>query len=224
MRFFSRRALGALGMVLVVSAVVVSSAVAATTPEFKPVPSKKKFTDGSGEVVFRLASGEYVACGKSSATGEITGARTIGKTVLKLTECKIHASAGGTSCPLKSVGAAEGEVVTADLDGELGTLKTTEAPSGVGLLLKYEGSKGSIAKLEKNACASETFLGGSFVGEIATVGKSQTTNKLVVSAHSSEPIDLDSGIEEISELEAWGSALTMAASDELKFEEAVEVT
>jgi hypothetical protein len=97
MQFSSKRALGALGMVLVVSAVMVSSAVAATMPEFKPVPAKKKFTGSGGEVAFHWASGEYITCGKSSESGEIIGARTVGKTILKLNECSLP------SCTKKAV-------------------------------------------------------------------------------------------------------------------------
>jgi hypothetical protein len=228
MRFKSKTVVLALVAVFACSAVAVASASAAL-PEFKPVPTKKKFTDTSGAVYFRAGT-ETIKCTASTTSGEITSTSTLGKTVEKLTGCQWQ-TAGGV-CPLHSVGAKEGEIVTNSLTGELGTVFTTkEAASGVGLLL--EPTTGTVwATIAPSAgpCNSiETALEGKVAGEVAAIGKKATTNTLVFGVTSGKQdikeITLDSGKVVKPKFSGWGiAAWTTEASDALTFEEALEVT
>jgi hypothetical protein len=222
----SRGVLLALVAVFAMSAVT-AAAASATTPEFKPVPAKKKFTSTSGYVQYTFNNGtEVLECNNSTAAGEVTGAKTLGKLVIKFTNCTTSGT-GGSGCSVTSTGAKSGEIVTKSLEGELGTVKTTEAASGVGLLLKPESGK-TWSVLAGNSCLSETQMSGSIAAEVPTIGKKQVTNKLVFSDPSGKQgirsITLDSGKAEKPELVFWGTAMTMNTTDELSFEEALEVT
>jgi hypothetical protein len=225
MRFISRGAFLTLVAMFAMSAVTASAASAAA-PEFKPVPTKKKFTSTSGSVTWAYAT-EVIVCSKSTIAGEIVSASTLGKAVMTYTGCKRETPSG--TCSLKSIGAKEGEIVTGLVKGELGTVSTKEAASGVGLLLKPETGSGFATLAESPPCElGETVLEGSMAPEVATVGKKQTTNKLVFGVKSGKQ-----DIKEITvgsklikpKLSAWGvAAITTEATDELTFEEALEVT
>jgi hypothetical protein len=226
MHLKSRGVLVALA-VLAMSVLAVSAASAATLPEFKPVPTKKKFTSTSGTVSWTMGVGgtERITCSKSTATGEITGTRTVGKLVIKFSGC---ISASG--CTMNSAGGKGGEVVTNALKGELGTVKTTEEPSGVGLLIETEAAKPKTwATLAGNECFPESKIAGNLAAGVAVTGKKQVTNTLVFNSvprgEGIQSITLDSGTVVKPELvfAEWGN-LTIASSDELKFEEALEVT
>lgn len=202
-------------------------AAAATAPEFKPVPAKKKLRSTSGAVKWVFNNGtESVECAKSTMTGELTGARTLGKAVMVLSECTTSGS-GGSGCAVNSVGAKAGEIVTKPLDGELGTVAVAEGPSGVGILLKPETAK-IWATLATNSCLPELNITGSAAAEIAVIGKKQVTNGLVFSVPSGKQaikaITLDSGKLEHPGLVMLGDTATMAGTDEVTFEEALEVT
>jgi hypothetical protein len=225
MRFKSRGALLALA-VFAMSAIAVSAASAATLPEFKPVPTKKKFTSTSGTVTWRFGT-ETIVCTKSATAGEFTGTSTLGKIVIKFTGCALKAKQG-SNCPLKSTNTTtEGEIVTNALKGELGTVSTKQAASGVGLLLEPETGK-VISTIAGCGTWPETALEGALAGEVATVGKKQATNKLVFGVASGnqdiKEITVKSGTKS-PKFSGWGvSSITDEASDELTFEEAVEVT
>src|ERR1700728_2936547 len=101
--------LGGLAM-LALSLATAGVAAAATLPEFKPVPTKKKFTSTSGTLTWKMAE-ETIVCTKSTIAGEVTGASTLGKMVMKLTGCAFRVD--GEECPIKSTNTTtEGEVVT----------------------------------------------------------------------------------------------------------------
>jgi hypothetical protein len=225
MRLKSRTVFLALVAVFALSAVTAASA-SAVTPEFKPVPTKKKFTSSSVTVTFESA-GNTLTCEKSATAGEITGAKTIGKVVVKFTGCKISGS-GGSNCAIKSKNTSTaGEILTDALDGELGTVSTTQASSGVGVLLKPES--GTLwTELEANTCTHATKVNGSIAAEVATIGKKQATNKFVFATSGGsqgiKKITLDSGKSAEPELVAWSETLTMNKTDEVSFEEALEVT
>ena len=226
MRFKSNSVLLALVAVFAMSAVAVASASAAL-PEFKPVPAKKKFTSTSGVVKWTMGT-ESFTCSKSTTAGEVAGASTLGKVVIKFTGCKAIIK-GTEECSINSsspLGAA-GEVITKSLKGELGTVKTSEAASGVGLLLEQEVKGTGITTFANVSCLPESKLTGSLAGEIVTVGKKQATNKLVFGVTSGNQnissITVKSG-KQAPELEAWGTTLGVEGSDEMSFEEALEVT
>ncbi len=157
--------------VVAMSAVMASAAFAAE-PEFKP-GTKQAFTGTSG-VLTMESSAAKVTCSKSTSSGEITGASTVGAVVLTLAECKIEQ--GGNSTPLTSVGARhQGEIVTNALDGELGEVATSEATTGVGLVLKPASGK-DWAIVEGPITSA---LEGSVAAEVTPVKTSAKTLKLV---------------------------------------------
>ena len=213
--------------VLAMSVVTAASASAAL-PEFKPAV-KDLLESSGGSVTWTYATSE-ITCKNSSSvgTGEVTGARALDKLVVKLTECEsIGALGKGSDCAVKSAGAKEGEIVTNALKGELGTVKTTEAPSGVGLLLEPETGK-VWTQLVENACTLGTKVEGTLAAEVATTGKLQTTNTLVFGTttgkQSIKEIKLDSGEVVSPKLSIYGIGLTLGSSFGLTFEKAMEVS
>jgi hypothetical protein len=220
-----RAALAAAVAILALS-IVGASVASAATPEFKPVPTKKKFTESKLGTKFVYGTNS-IECAGGTASGEVTGAHTIGKVIEKLTGCKTT-GASKEGCNIESNGAALGEIVTQDLDGELGTVSTTEAASGVGLLLKAEAEKGRWTTLVANECTVETAVTGQLAAEVPVIGKKQTTNELVFGFKGSEQaiqeITLDSGKKVETELAMWSVSARMESAGELKFEEALEVT
>jgi hypothetical protein len=225
MRLNTRDVLLALIAVFAMSAVA-TSAASATTPEFKPVPAKKKFTSSGGAATFKQSSGGLeINCTTTSAAGEITGARTVGKLVLKYTGCHVE---NKPECAVKSTSAGhEGEILTRVLEGELGTVKTSEAPSGVAVRLKGEEKK-IWDTLAGGSCNHEEIMNGDVAAEIPVIGKKQATNKLVLVRHETsqaiKAITLDSGKLEEPQMALESTTMTMEGTGELKFEEALEVT
>jgi hypothetical protein len=100
-------------------------------PEFVPVPRLGGFTakGSTGSLANALTS--EVACSSNSATGEITGSKTVGDVLVTFSGCT---SPEGGGCSVHSSGAGTGKILTRTLTGQLGRVRTGAA-SGVGLLL-----------------------------------------------------------------------------------------
>ena len=211
---------GGLAMVAL-SLAATGVAAAATTPEFKPVPTKHKFKGTSGAWEGR-SGGKTYTCPKGTVTGELIGGQKLGNTVITFTGCTSDGS-GGDECPLETRGAKSGEIISKALAGELGTAATKEAPSGVGLLLKPEGTREWWTMAENHCSGIAAVWDGDLVAEVAVIGKKQTTNKLI-STPEFFKIKLDSGISEDAELETLGLEAEWKNTLELTFEEPVEVT
>lgn len=212
----------ALAAIFVLSAITTASASAAL-PEFKPVPTKKKFTSTSGSVYSDWNNGTEVwKCSKSTASGEITSATVLGKVVIKFTGCEAT-NTQNEKCSLKSPSGGAGEIVTGALKGELGTIK---GGSGVGLLLGPE-SKKTVMSIEAS-CITGGAVTGDVAGEMQVIGKKQATNKLAFATSAGKDsiteITLDSGTKEKPSLKLGGGEGTFEAADSLTFEEALEVT
>jgi len=192
-------------------------------PEFKPVPTKKKFTGTTTSL--RLVDSEYeVLCSKGTVTGEITGGRTLGNTVVTFTGCTSKEGGFERKCPTNSEGAKEGEIVSKTLDSELGTVATAEAPSGVGLFLQRETTK-KWWTIVPNGCIPASTWSGTVAAEVAVVGKKQTTNELVIdSPDVIRKMTLDSGLQVEPEFEWGGTPMDWINTFDLTFEEALEVT
>jgi hypothetical protein len=219
----SRGVLLALIAVFAMSAVT-AAAASATTPEFKPVPTKKKFTGTSGTLVWTWDNGaEKITCSKGSTTGAITGARTVGGVVLVYTGCK-SSSATKSNCPINSKGAKAEEIVTEPLAGELGTSVKNSAV--VVLRLKAETATKWFTALE-NACTSRAAWTGSVAPEVSSLSKG-TVHGLVLATVGGKQaiteIKLDSGELEEPELVTYASSVATETKDSLTFEEAVEIT
>ena len=180
MRFKPRHVLLALVAVFAMSAVAASTASAAA-PEFKP-STKQAFTGSTGTITFERSSYSPTVCTKGTSTGEITGASTVGAVVLTLTGCE---SKEGPGCKFKSVGAKNnGEIVTSALVGELGEVKTTEATTGVGLLLK-PASGTEWAKIEAPCILPEwESMKGEVTAEVTPIKTLAKTVELVLTGKS----------------------------------------
>jgi hypothetical protein len=169
------RVLLTLVAVLAMSALATAAAQAAA-PEFKPA-TKQAFSGTGGALALQNnVDEEKLTCTASANKGEITGATTIGVTVLTFTGCKW--TAGTESCSVKSTGAKEGEIVTNALAGELGTVKAAEATSGVGLLLKPASGQDWTPLIE-GKCFSSRYIEGSVAAEVTPIKTSGKTLKLV---------------------------------------------
>jgi hypothetical protein len=193
-------------------------------PEFNPDPAKNQFTGTTGTWEVKAGNDIY-ACTKGTASGEIVGGRDVGNVLLTFTGCKSSANSGGSYRPLNSVGAKEGEIVSRALTGELGTVATKEAPSGVALLLKREAAtKPSWWTLAGNGETIEATWQGSVAYEVPLIGKKQTTNKLVSHVGGITKIKLDSGVESEPEFNYFGIPVGWASTYDLTFAEALEVT
>jgi hypothetical protein len=191
-------------------------------PEFKPVPTKKKFT-GTAPASTWEHGGEIMTCKTSSLAGELTGGQTVGKTVITWTGCK--STYRSEECSVSSVGAKEGEIVTKALTGELGTIAKGTG-TGVGLRFKPESTK-KWSILQASKCILETTVNGTLAAEV--VGQSLSTKHQLVFEGTSgvmkiKEITLDSGISEKPEFEEGGKEVSMDTDYTLTFEEPVEVT
>jgi hypothetical protein len=110
---------------------VAAAVAAAAGPEFSPGTLDKFST--SDEFTLENALTSAVNCESNSATGEVTGVKTVGSLIITFSGCT---SPEGGGCQVHSVGAGTGKVLWNALNVELGSVKTSEAESGVGLLLK----------------------------------------------------------------------------------------
>lgn len=191
--------------------------------EFKSLPSVKTFKGKTGPTELD-AGNTIVACEQGLNGGEITSMDTVGKLVITFTGCSVEAES--KVCTLKSVGAKNaGEIITRTLKGELGTVKSSEAESEVGLLLEPETTK-RIETLAETTCAHETEVSGSLAGEV-----SPASDKVAVAGVYAE---ISSGKEAIKQitvlsgekkpsLEAYGTAADEELADELAFGSEVEI-
>jgi len=197
---------------------VAASAASAALPEFKPVPTKKKFTGTGGESSWSF-SGEKVTCKKSTMSGEITSATTLGGAVLKFTGCSWK-TAEGAECPLKSKTGGKEEVVTAKLKGELGTTKESGRP--VALLLTP--AEGKVWATLESTCGYGGIanLEGSLAGTIGVPhGK---TGSLSFPSSPIKEVTTDSGTVVKPRLLYAAAPMELGASLSLTFEEVLEVT
>lgn len=101
--------------------------------EWTPGVAKTHFTLSSGGATFLAGSEAKVACKAESGVGEYSGPKETVNTVLDFTGCEY----GGARCT--TAGAAEGEVVTNSLEGELGWKNVAAAEVGLDLAPTEEG-------------------------------------------------------------------------------------
>jgi hypothetical protein len=213
--------LGGLAM-LALSLAATGVAAAATTPEFKPVPTKKKFTSTSGKSIWTLSK-ETIQCANSTMSGEITSATTLGNVIVKYTGCSLK-TAEGTECPVKSEAGGKEEIVINKLKGELGTIVPKEIGSGVGLLLQPAVEKGDWTVVKGEGCGG--IFGavyGTLAGKVEELGK-QTGHKITYSYAGIKEMTMDSGSVVKPSMESDGAQMTVEQADSLKFEEALEIT
>lgn len=211
--------------VFAVSAVASASASAAL-PEFVP-STKQTFTSTSG--VSTLAAGAFtITCEKDTNAGEITGAKTVGKVVVKFTKCTIKVL---FTFECKSKGAANGEIVTNALKGTLGYIEGYG--SGVGLKLEPETASEYTNGEIECAGSNKVKVTGAVIGEVTPINTSSTKGELIfkrtgTKQESGEEIEIEhvryEHVKLMSSLNG-GTAGPAAeeTTDKITFKEAVEV-
>jgi hypothetical protein len=217
------RHIGAVLSALLAILAVALPSNAVAFPEFKPVPPRNRTIGASGPGIFTM-NNRRVACLGDSVVETIAGPMRGSTITIRLKNCK--RIKGAEECEAKSVGASKEEVVTLTLKGELGTVKTSEAASGVGFLLEPETGK-RIVTIEKNFCGSEELITGSVAGEVLPIGSKQLTSKLNFALTSAEQkikvIAVLAGLKEPL-LVAGSEPAALETLEDLEFEEALEVT
>src|SRR5580692_6245093 len=126
------RLFGLIFIAVLAMGLMAASAAFASAPEFSPgTPQTFKSDSGTGKL--ETSSGTKVECLTDLDSGEVTGPKTVGNVVVIFHNCH---SPEGSGCSVKSeLGPNPSLIITRTLDGELGSVKKTEAASGVGLLL-----------------------------------------------------------------------------------------
>ncbi len=221
------RLLGLSAVVVVVMSFVAAGTASASSPEFVNAAKtgvKVSLTGTSGTSKLTTV-GQEVTCATSSSTGEVT-TNSGNASNVHVTFSTCTGKKGATSCAAHSTGKTN-EIVTNTLKGALGTVKTTEAASGQGLVLS-PASGSSFVKIE-GTCLSPTTTSveGSVAGEVSPLNKQQTTGKLVLSAPSGvqaiKSITV-AGTVQKPKLEAFTEEAAEESSDSIKFGEALTVT
>jgi hypothetical protein len=191
-------------------------------PRLEILPSVKTFK-GLGSLGALSAAGTVISCEEAVDAGEITGMSTIGKLVITFTGCQVTSEE--RECTIKSASAKEGEIVTNTLMGELGTTKSTEAASEVGLLLLPQSGK-SWTRLSSTKCTLESVVEGSLAGEVQPISEKTQYVGLGFGVSSGkqdiEKITVSSGVKE-PELVVFGLPATAEFGEVIEFTGEVEI-
>jgi hypothetical protein len=214
------------------------SALASAQPEFlhsgKEVPSTKTaFTVKSktGMTLIELAETKYkISCTSSLSTGRIKGTTKVEGVTGRFKGCKAKVGSEEKQCEVSSiepVGKKE-EIVTKELKGRLGSVLSTEAETGVGLLLEPASGEVYVTIMGSTECLpTETSeVKGSLIGEIAPIKKEQKTGELLykIKSESVQMIKKFTGESATHELELFGVKTPLESKDTIEFQEAIEVT
>ena len=214
----------AFAAILAVTAIAASTAMAAGAPEFLMLPEHKGFTSvAEGASVLHSAT-TAISCEHSFSNGEVTGMDTIGKVVVKYTGCVV--TKGTCTAKVNSLTGKTGEIDWNPIKGLLGTVKTSEAASGVGVLFEPESGK-RFFTFTANACLPEATTSGTVAGEVTPIHKLQSTLKIVLagsgdSQNIKEIIVLGKTVN--PEFEGFGGELSETATDLNTFSGNAEVS
>jgi hypothetical protein len=173
------------------------------------------------EAKLQTVGGQLITCKGETGTGEYSGVKTVANVTIKLTGC--HRGELG-SC--QSSGAAEGEVVSATLDGELGVIKkSVEGPIKDVIGTDLKPVSGDV--VAAFACAGTTVaVTGSVIGEVKRDGMASTAPiKFVQSKGVQKPTRFEGGEEDVlltklgeGAPEHSGLTLTLSQTNEEKVE------
>jgi hypothetical protein len=159
------RLLGLIFAAVLAIGLMTATAASAASPEFLP-GALNKFTGESGAGTLESGASEAVTCTDDTTAGEITGPKTVGGVMVTFLGCTSPENGG---CSVDSPGAGSAKILTATLDGELGTVKTTEAKSGVGLYLLPTSGTEFVELLGTCLTVNDAKVDGSIAGEANTV-------------------------------------------------------
>jgi hypothetical protein len=194
--------------------------------EWFPAVAKTHFTTNIKELTeasFTTVGKRIVSCTGETGTGEYSGQKTVANMTLTLTGCHL-----GEAGPCQSIEAAEGEVVTSTLGGELGVIKaSTEGPLKNLIGMDLKPTSGEV--VAAFACGGTPVLvTGSVIGEVPrNAMKLSTTPKFVASTKGiQKPTRFEGGEEDVlltklgesGPFEHTGLKLTMIQTNEEKVE------
>jgi hypothetical protein len=180
---------------------------------------KPKFTATGTAATIETAAKAKIACKAASESGEISGQRTVANVKLSLTGCEL------ASVKCKSADAAEGEVVSSTLEGELGIEKLEKGKaSKIALDLYPVGHAGAF--FEFSCGATTVKLTGSLMVPVkADKGAASQKLKYKASKGVQKPAHLEGEPDDVlaaslngATPEAAGLTLTTSQT----YEEAVE--
>ena len=186
---------------LAVNLVAVSGA-SASAPEFHP-GTLSLFSGESGTGALQAGSTAAVECKSDLVHGFITGPKTVGSVIVVFHGCT---SKEKTGCQVKSENLPEpteggGLIVTHLLKGELGSVKTTEAASGVGLLLEPETGTAFVTLEGTCLLITPAPVIGSVAGEATPINTTSKDGKLSF-------IGTGGGAQKIKAINVLGAAKT----------------
>jgi hypothetical protein len=145
------------------------------------------------EAKIETASKQLIACKGQTGNGEYTGNKTIGNSTIKFTGCKLN---GTSTCT--SSGAAEGEVVSSVLQGELGVIsKSSEGPLKNKIGTDLKPTSGEV--IAEFACAgTPVTVSGAVIVEVKRDAmESKVTLKFSDTKGLQKPTRFEGGPEEV---------------------------
>ena len=177
-----------------------AAGASAAAPEFHP-GTLALFKGESGTGVLETSSTAALECTSDLVHGFITGPRTIGSVIVVFHGCKSKEGSGcsvnSTGLPTTSPVESGGLIVWHFLKGELGSVKTSEAASGVGLLLEPETGTTFVTLEGSCLLLTPAPITGSFAGEVTPIN---TTSK-----HGIVRIIGSKGKQKIAEINVLGT-------------------
>jgi hypothetical protein len=216
------RLAGAVLIAIFAMSLLAASAASAALPEFNPAKGTFK-TLALGSSIL-AGGGNTVTCAASTGTGEITGAMSVGKVVVKFTNC-VAKNASNATCVARSSSGGTGEIDTEQLNGLLGLILATTFTSDVGEDL-FPAS-GSVFTNIQGSCIVTTKVTGSVAGEVTPISTLTLIGKVNFAETGGKQnitkIDLLGGVME-PELEAFSSVATEATVNDITFNVKTEVT
>jgi hypothetical protein len=162
---------------------------------------------------------EKVACTGESASGQITGDKTVGEMAIRLTGCT------SLGAPCTTAGLGEGELETSPLTGTLGIVSVTEVLGKevvhVGLSLHPTTS---VPFLEYTCAISGAWtIGGSVIAAMSSGKVSKTAMlKWAATAGKQKPEAFERGSTEVLRNQL-GEQVGLTLSSAITFEEALEI-
>jgi hypothetical protein len=145
-------------------------------------------------IKLEAANKEKVTCTGESGSGQVTGAKTVGFVLLRLTGCE---SLGG-KCTTE--GLAEGELQTSELEGALGIISTSEKEGKeifhVGLSL-HPADEGPVVEYSCTTSGAATISGAVIAAVMSGHMKKTTAVKYAGSAGKQKPEAFENGLPEV---------------------------
>jgi hypothetical protein len=221
------RLAGVVVIAIFAMSLLAASAASAALPEFKPASGTFKTLALVNSIL--TGGGNTVTCAHSTGSGEITGAMSVGKVLVKFTGC-VAKNASNATCVTKSKTGETGEIATNTLNGLLGLILATvgKFTSDVGEEL-FPATGNEFTSLV-GPCIVTAKVTGSVAGEVTPIGTPTLQGKVNfvgnVGGNGKEnitKIDLLGGVME-PELEAFSAVATETTENDITFNVDTEVT